>query len=295
MSCDNCGCPILCEDKCLTIDIQDLDNLVYSINKYLCRLSETIKNELQWGHKCKGNEHEVFTKLDCYKQALSRYLEKSIRGAKHCLSSEKIQYIIEKVKDIIPKESCPSCREDIQIDPSLENNWIKLNPYCVSYDKWNKYAKVVARDLNLSLTVEEDICNFALELSKKVIPCEILLAAEAFRKADCELGLKISRTEEECKLDWKLLIEQVPSCDLDLKSYLTLSKECNLSFDIIKEVYDCNLCLTTQTDEDTNQCVYLKTPLGEYELVELAATEDQLLKNNYSPKTILNKYLADYK
>lgn len=295
MNCNSCGCPTIKEDDCLSISISDLDEIVYSINNRLCNLAQTIKNSLLYNYKCKGDEQEEFTKLTCYRDSLQRYLDKGVRGAKQCLSSDKIQCIIEKVKDIVPKSPRGVPRKDLTIDDSLENLWIKSHPQCVTYNKWNKYSKILCDNLGVDLKIELQSCNFALEVTKKIIPCEVLLSAEVFTRATNELNMEVSRTSaKECKIDWELLLEKTPSCDLTLDAYKELVQEGNVSFDIIKEVYGCDLEL--EIDKLQEPCeVVLKTKLGRYKLKDIAVSRAKLIANGHKVKIDEEILLQDYK
>lgn len=85
----------------------------------------------------------------------------------------------------------------------------------------------------------------------------------AVYKQQCDLDLKISRTEEECKIDFEILSEEVP-CDLDLKTYKTLVAN-NFSYDIIRNVYE-NGCTLELNDSAE---IAIVTPLRKYQIEDL--------------------------
>lgn len=290
MSCNSCGCPNIKEATCIQLDSRIIADVINSIDKYVCNNSKSLLNTLYYGFRCDVESHDIITKILCYRDSLKRYYFRKIRGYKQCMSSEKISCIIEKVKDIIPKQALNN--SGVIVDKSQEVKWISENPSCVSYDKWNKYSKIVCDNLNLSLSSEEQKCDFTLEFTKNLIPCDVLLAATAFKETRIKkLKLKL-KSKDQSNLEWRLLLERVPSCSVDLETYRKLLSS-GLSFDIIESVYKEGLALDLQKLEGGGN-VNLVTKISKYPLEDLATNVAALENNGYSVHKTVQDFLHDY-
>lgn len=108
-------------------------------------------------------------------------------------------------------------------------------------------------------------------------------------KEACDLGLKITRTEQECKIDYDLLLEK-HNCNLKYRTYLKLIK-CNISFNLINEALSSGLNLSVRSNTP-----YLTTPMGEYELCQLTPENINYLTELGKKVTITKQdILIDYK
>ncbi len=85
----------------------------------------------------------------------------------------------------------------------------------------------------------------------------------AVYKQQCDLDLKISRTPEECDIDFEILAEET-TIDFDLSTYKFLIAN-NMSYDVIRTVYEngCTLELNNSAE------VMLVTQMRKYKVKEL--------------------------
>ena len=284
-------CNRQCKDSCYTIDIGDIDNLLYGIDKQICKTGESNLNSLQWGYGC--TDFGTISELTLYQKTLTRQKERLARNGQPCLCSDELQYIVEKVKDLVPKAFCGECTTSLNTDDSNLDSWVKSNPNCCSYEQWNTYSKKVCDGLDFKLITEKQRCDITYELETNIIPCNLLIAAESFREA-CEFKYKVNRTKEECKLDYKLLLEKEPKCDLEYKTYLELI-DCGMTYDIIKEVYCNDLKLKVDLSKEEGCRIELQTKLNSYCFKDLAVDVNLLKKNNLKPTINVKKFLTDYK
>jgi hypothetical protein len=120
----------------------------------------------------------------------------------------------------------------------------------------------------------------------------VLLAISVYTEARKNLKLEVNRTEDECKLDFKLLLEKVPECNLDLKLYTTLVKQHKCTYDMIETLYKEGLSLHIP-----NGVPELKTPVDSYDLTTLSGEIDPTYLERFGMKTTINKedLLQDYK
>ena len=286
-------CNRQCKDSCYTITINDISELVYGIDKKVCKIGEDNQKALCWNIGC--TDFKVVNELTIYKDTLERYKTRLIRNSQPCICPDDLQCIIEKVLDIVPKSSCGECVESLIIDNSNLDEWVRTNPYCCSYEQWNKYSKCKCKDLELTITSEKQLCDFTFELETNIIPCEILYCAEVYKEKHCELEYKVNRTYDECKLDYKILVEKLPECNLEFKVYKELI-DCGISYDIIKEVYkNPTLSFVIDHQKDDECKVQLNTTLNQYCFKDLAVPIEILEKNKLNINIDPDKISGDYK
>ena len=222
-----------------------------------------------------------------YLEILEKEYNNRIRGFKECLSKKELECLLDRILKIVGKQ-CTINKRDLLIDSSKKDLWIKNNIFCTPYSEWIKYSKKICDRINIDFKVERKICDFTLELVRKVIPCNILIYLQAVKKS-CDLGIKLDVDKVRCEAELKILREKV-NCDLDINLYRDL-KSCNINFDFIKEVYSCGLSLKI----DSYKCPILVSNLNEYPLNDLNPQNLESLKefNNIPTidvQNILNNY-----
>ncbi len=297
--------------KCCICYDPELDTLIYESKERLSKLSEDKVKVLYYGYSCDPQSDEKIIRLRSYLNIIEDENFKIVLGGEPCLDCINRQRLIEKIRRLTT--SCDiDCRKDLRIDKSNLDSWLVNNPTCVAYEKWEELSfkicgllnleiKVVRDDCELEVAIfsSEEICNLTFEITRNIIPCDIIVAISIF-KHSCDLGLSISRTENECEIDFNLLKNEV-DCDLDLKTYKKLI-DCNLTFDIIKTVYD-NQCSFTIGDP-----VELTTLINSYSLdkfnfssipdiqalktLGVNITNSEYIKN---PQKFINKLKSDYR
>lgn len=282
---DGCGCNEVdkvykisgvscCNNRkvCSIHDYRKLDELVYRIKDRITELSfQKVQSLFYPGYYCAVDIDNETNKLNILKDSLSRVKLSFLHIRKSCLDDKTIQLIVEKTVRIIGKGVCPEKRVDFIIDDSGLNAYMVAHPACITYDSWNKFANFICGAIGVTITAEVEKCDFVFEVSRKIIPCNVLFALSVHREM-CDLKFKVNRTKDECAIDYTLLIEQVPECNLNFKTYLSYVHKHNLSFPIIKEIYSSGLTLATIEDDVT-----ICTPINNYSLKEITPTSLQEL------------------
>lgn len=281
---------------CGLYNLRDLDEINLKIKNEVHKLSKShlrlIKNRYSCDLEYESSLKDKISKLNTYYKILNRLKDQSLSGYEICLDKESLQCLIEKIIRIIGKNCVPELK-DYCIDKSREDEWVVKNPYCRSYEDWEKWSKFLCEKLHLNISSEtEKLTSLILEITQETITPNVLLAISAYTEVRENLNLKISRSDDEIKLDFKLLLEKIPSCNLNLNIYQEMIKNHKLSFDIVKTIYDEGLSL-----ELTKQNVELKTPVNVYNLSQLSGEINPSYLKKFGMKTTLNKQdlLQDYK
>lgn len=250
----------------------ELDKLIYEIKFALNKLSDEIVKAKCYGFSCDKHAEEKVERLSSYQGALEREYQLISLGGTPCLDCGALESFVAKIKPLTA--SCDlDCRIDYSSDDSNELVWIAANPNCVSKERYEglvcetldlcklelKVKEILPEPCSVSIEVTEQECNLAFEITKNIIPCDVMVAVSAYSAA-CKLEYEVKRTEIECDLDYSILIEKVEDCSISLSVYKRLVS-CNLTYDIIKTVLD-NNC-TFEIDDATPMLV---TPMSKYRL-----------------------------
>lgn len=259
-------------------------DIIYNSKLELEDRSIRLINTLHWGDVY---GYKPASDLIEYNKILEEDYKNELRGFKACLSKKEKQSLLDKILSITGKP-CHTSTRDLIVDTSNVNKWISQNPMCVSYKDWEKWSHYICGKLNINFKVTRKTCDFTLELTRKIIPCDILVYIQAHKKA-CDLDIKLDINKDRCKAELKILREDV-NCDLSLKLYTEL-KKCNVSFDMVKKVYSCGLRLDMSAEE-----VLLVTDLNEYALSCIDPESlAPLLEINQTPSVNIDDILNNYK
>lgn len=238
------------------------DELIYSSKYTLNFLSKEEIKKLFWKYSCDIEVTEKINELLIYLDILNQEFINTSLGGFSCLNCCDEQHLKEKVLSLL-RQCDTNSRFDFIKDTSSVDKWIINNPFCVSREKWEKFAYRVCGILNLEIKSTEVVCDITFDIVKKILPCDVILAISVYEQV-CNLGLSISRDEKECKLDFKILKNEIP-CDLTFNIYKKLIA-CNLSFDIIKTIYTNNCSLEINDEGDA----VLVTQYNSYKLKDLS-------------------------
>lgn len=249
-----CSCPEICSLH----DVKKLDELIYGINERLVLLSNQKLSNLFYGYYNKSEIDKGVDKLSTLRKSLLRHKLGFYESDGSCICNDNLQRIVEKTIKEIGKYSCPISRIDVEIDESELDSYLLTKPACVSYDTWNKFARGLCGEIGFKLTAEKEICDVTFDISREVIPCNLLYTLSIYKEM-CDLDYKVSRTDEECKIDFDILAERYCNLNLKFKDYYTLVKDCNMSFNTIDQCYKANLELIV-----LNRKAYLKTQTNTY-------------------------------
>ena len=280
---------------CGLYHLRDIDDLRLRINNRINSLSDDnlrfLYNAYNPNVYYQAELDYKFDRLSTYEGILKNLKDQVLNGNDICLSRNSLQSLVEKVNNILGGGRIRYT--DYEIDDSREEEWVFNNPFCRTYEDWEKWAKIICGKLQLELNFEtEKINNLILEITREIITPNILLAISAYTEARQNLKLEINRSDEEIKLDFELLIEKLPTFDLSLDIYVEMIKEHKLSFDIIKTVYDEGLSLQLGSEE-----VELKTPVNAYSLEQISGNINPSYLKKFGMETSINKkdLLQDYK
>lgn len=242
--------------NCNNVQVSETLDLLKRIDYKIHLLSQKEYDNLTKDYR---NNTKGLKELSLLRKSILRYKQVLLLGGTHCISDNCLQRIFEKAKGYLgigysPEKSLhykfrsniPEL-EGITIDDSNLNSWLSKNPYCAPANEWEKLAYHICGKLDVKIEVEEIACNLAFDIIKEVLPLKVVTGLSLARVAQKNKFLNI-RTDNECKLDWELLVEEVQDCEITYDVYLHLTKECNLTYDTILEAYKCGLSFSVEND-----------------------------------------------
>ena len=243
-----------CNGVCATFDI---DDILYSIKEKISEYSKSFLDDLKYGFKCKPDTQFNINKLSAQKWVLE-----NLSKFKNCFCDSDLQIIKEDIQTTV---NCrPICKKDLIIDDSLVLEWNKNNPYCISKELWETLVYKVCGELSIKIDIST-ACNLIFDIYTEEKHCDLINSISIKNHEKCELDFKAQITKkDECKLEFKKLIQIHPKCNLTLHKYTKLINECNLNFDIINEIYNCNLKVQFK-----NSTPYLYTKSSNYCIQDL--------------------------
>ena len=287
-----------CQCKCYNCgyDLMELDSLLYNLKKELIQLSDANLDYLYY--KYKKSTSSDFIKISYYIWALKKIVNKFSLNREICLCPDEIGQIysdaaatLKVVKNYYELEE----RRDVKVDLSSELLWTKNNPYCSSREDWERLSYVLCRELEVEITITELKCDFAFDLVKEEISCDVLTALSVAQKA-CDLNIDINRTDIQCKAEWKVFLEQYPGT-IDLKTYKTALQTHKLTYEAIKAIYDSGLTLGLNK---IGTC-QINSKLTSYDLSDIKfnnlITSTSINSSNListSKETDIKRFLTDY-
>ncbi len=254
---------------CTVQDVHKIDELIYLLKNKVTKTSNDILGNLYYGYGGEINKlQQYLNKLTTLKEVLEYQKKGLIVSGKHCSTPELFQMVIEKTIKEVGKEPCYiDKRKDVVVDDSGLDKYMLSKPYCISYDKWDEFARKICGDIGFTVTVEKEICDITFEISRQTIPCNLLYHFKV-QKEMCDLNMTVNRTVDECKIDYKLLAEKYCNFNLSLKEYIELVKEYNLGFNTIDEVYKNKLELAI-----LNRRAVLKSQLNTYDISKISPSD----------------------
>lgn len=254
----------------------------------IAELSSDQLKQLCYGYSCDSDAGNKIKKITKYKDALAYLREQTYLGYKPCIKD--IDCLKEKLIPLIGRKCSLNCTTVIT-DTTNQKEWDDNNPYCKSYEKWEKWSRILVRDLDIQLDFQTyDIEVISMQLTNEIITPELLVALSVVHESN-ELGLTLSTTFEEAKLEFSVLAE-IYDFDLDFDTYLTLIDN-NISFKVVKEVYNSDLSLkVTNTVEGTE--IYLHTEQCDYPIDKLTVNFSAIMEH-LDPDTNQSDYSSEYK
>ena len=292
-ACNDCieekvqGCTSCCKScpdcpNCYDLDIEKIREYIYGIDKKISEYNQSSICISDWGYACKPVTLEQFEKLMIFREYINHYYQSLKLNCDFGICPNEIQKILEVTSKLIDLNF--HINEDfsnVKIDDSQFDEWVLNNPYCVSYEDWEKCLIKICPKVGIEVTDVKAVCNFMYGIISTQITCiEKLLytfdVIELARKNKC---FDISINTNNCKLDYETIVEK-HKCDLDFNTYISLIN-CNLSSKAIDNLLESNLDLGFDS-KNNNPIVYLNG--NSYNLTDIKVT----LKNYDYTDDLLN-------
>ncbi len=203
-----------------------------------------------------------------------------------CLNNEEIS----KLKGIINTitYSCIINKNRVTVDKSNKEIWESKNPECINRKTWERIAQKICNTYKIEINAEKisTNCDIAFEITKNITNCDVLTAISMQQKL-CDYNISIQANENQCKIDYKLILEKYPECKLTLKEYLCLNEN-GFSYEIISTLYDNNVYL----EVDSNNIIVLNTLYSKYELPRDLKFKEIIIKDGQLelPQRILEDF-----
>lgn len=221
------------------------------------------------------------------------------KADKSCYNDKQLQCYKELVNRLT--FDCSVSRKPVLVDDSFRENWERSNPNCVSRKLWERIAYKICKDYGLDIVVEKVIedcpipninitkldieCNISMEIVKNIIPCDVITSI-SIQKLACNENFEISRSLDECNVDYKLLSKKFLDFNLSKKDYFYLVDN-KFTYDCLDTIYSNNLSLYIK-----DQSIYLKSPYNTYDISTLEAKK--IVAKAYSGPKLVIQLLKDY-
>ena len=303
----------LCPKPCCEPEwpIEDLHWAIVNSYKYLyvaekrmlCSY-DNLLGKLQYGYACDAAAEDSIDKAKLLRDTVKREIKRYKHSVK-CLCKDEITTVFENIERL---EKCKLAATHVQTE--TDEDWVKRNLLCASREDWEMYATALCALFTLQVQVSrlEDCavdvqvqklaeskdteCNIAFEITKSQQFCDFIISLSLIKRV-CDMGLKFDVDKHQCNIEWKLLLEKNPTCNINLKTYIEC-KEQGITYDLIELLISAGLDLQTRDGE-----LFLLGLLQEYKLSELSfsgvpaeTTETRSFYSN--PKAFVEKYLKDY-
>lgn len=304
----------ICPKPCCEAEwpVEDINWAIVNSYKYLyvaekrmlCSYSDLL-GKLHYGYDCDAAAEDSIDRAKLLRDTVKRELKRYKYKVK-CLCKDEITTVFETIERL---EKCKLTATHVQIETDEE--WVKRNLLCASREDWEMYAAALCALFTLQVQVSKleecavDVqvqklaesrdteCNIAFEITKSQQFCDFIISLSLIKRV-CEMGLKFDVDKLQCNLEWKLLLEKHPACNIQLKTYIEC-KEQGITYDLIELLISAGLDLQTQDGE-----LFLLGLLQKYKLNDLYFTgvpaETTETRSFYSnPKAFVEKYLKDYR
>jgi hypothetical protein len=147
-------------------------------------------------------------------------------------------------------------------------------------------------EIEVALSKEDIMCNIAFDITRSVQFCDLLVSL-AIIKYSCDMGLMFDVHKEQCKIEWEILLEKNPTCEISLKTYIKC-KEAGITYELIQLIIDSGMNIQSKDGE-----LFILGLLQNYKLESLnfygMPPRTPETENFYKdPERFVEKYLKDY-
>lgn len=261
----NCCCQHTYNDSpCLSITPSEIDNLIFQLRFEYNKQASKVQKNLAYGYGSVTKHTNRQEKILLVQSALEDLYRSLINNASICLDCNRLNLLIDKARGLTTKYPKSQPRTDLHVDDSGETAWLVQNPYCASYEKWEKLAYTVCEQLTIDIELlsREVLCDLTFDIARNIVTPGVLRGLSAYSQA-CQLEWEITRTKKECEIDYELLLEKVEDCDITLEFYNELIDH-NITYSLIAAVYKAGLSF-----EIVHGCPFLVTPTNRYNMHDL--------------------------
>ena len=239
----------------------------------ICKLSYKINKGLRLGTPC------------CDDEALITLLIN--KADVSCLNNSDLIKYNDLVKTL--SFDCHIKHNKVLVTDNNKEEWERNNVECISRKQWEKIALKICNQYKIEIINEkiENTCNVSFDILKETLNCEVLTTISTLQKI-CDLNIIIDFNKDKCNIEYKLLLEKYPTCNLNVKEYYTLIKS-GYSFEIISNLYKNKVYL----EIDNKGKVNLKTHYNNYILPNDLKFKDIIIddKNNIQ---IVKRIIDDF-
>lgn len=238
----NCGCCKTCQDcpNCYDLDIEKIRQYLYAIDLKIVEYNETYLCISDWGYSCKPVTYEQFEKLIIFRNYLNRYYDSLRFGYSSGVCPNEIQRILEQVSKLVNLSFHPSeTFTNVFIDDSNFDSWVLDNPYCVSYEDWEKRLVRACFKVGIKVNKIEKTSELLVKIKSIPDPCRFLYTVSVYNVAQKCITTKVKVNKKECKLEYNALVKE-HKCDMKFDTYVKLL-ECNMTPKIIGSFLSCDL------------------------------------------------------
>lgn len=266
-TCNKCksnACNHNCKDGlCSNVSVETLRSLLLKTRGFIADYGVGINEENNFGYT---TTTKICSKKVSKALRLIRIIEKKyvslLRKEAVCFCDSVVDSAQERLKEVLPV-SCDRYDDikHINKDESELAIWVKSNPSCVSFEKWERALHDFKHEFTFD--IQKIDCDIAYEFLVSTINCDLVADLKVIHDKSCELSyafetntieecrFELSAEQyEDCKLEYQLIKEQTPSCELTLDTYVQLI-ECNIDKQVIANLAACNINFEVNNKEIT--------------------------------------------
>lgn len=276
--CNACG--QACDENYIDVlGYAEIDNAIKAASVQIAKYQSKEICKLRWKYGgCSSLETKDMESLLELLPVLKRHKRSLDRGQTPCLCPEQLQSVIERVKKYADYTVCSdNTYDNHKVDNSNLDDYLKMNIGPVAYLPWERAMRLKMPSFDVSVSVQKCmkfVYDIKVEMGEKFDP-KYLYEIEVAREKSCGIDFKVDIERDECKIEYKAVVDKLPSCSIDFSTYVEMRK-CGISLDTIVELQKCDIDVNYNIDKKN---FTISTPDGTiYGLSELQDI-NQVLKN----------------
>lgn len=266
--CNKCGgntCANTCNDTiCLNVSVETLRSSLLKARGFIADYGVGVSQENSFGYTTMKICPKKVSKAIRLSQIIHKKYVSLLHNEVVCFCDNVVNSAIQRLNEILPS-SCErfSSESYINKDTSLLEEWIKYNPNCVSFEKWERALHNFKYEFTFD--IQQVDCSIAYHFLVSNINCDLIADLNIVKDKSCELSTKFDITKQEncdykfdaefiksCKYEYDIVKEKT-NCDLTIDTYIDLIA-CGIDKQVIANLVSCNLDF-----EVTNKEIKVKT------------------------------------